>query len=196
MGKTIELIALILDDVVGNELGTLIMCPAVIVEQWRQELTAHAPTLSVHTVTHNSTAAQYKQHDVVLVSYEFARREYYKLQPDNERSRRYDREYPRASSVLFTGFEDEWRRMICDEAQMVEQAYTMASMVTSFIRRQSTWASTGTPFGSSTNLIKDIHGMMHLLGTPYSVLDRLNETELFDMVVSRMIRNTKADVDD
>ncbi|PHH80486.1 hypothetical protein CDD82_1716 [Ophiocordyceps australis] len=167
--------------------ATLIVTPKCLNQQWMSEISRHAPTLRVlnyqgckrnGSMDYNSNRRdetddqagdtgqgenqeavlqQMAACDIVLTTYSVLSAElYFALEP-RERSRRYERVYPRKTSPLVKIL---WWRLCLDEAQMIENGLSLAATVVQAIPRVNSWAMTGTPVKNS---VKDLFGLFVLL---------------------------------
>lgn len=179
LGKTVEMITLMSLNrrilrpeetfvrAEGNALrptgATLIITPPVILEQWKQEIALHAPTLQVfhYTGIHRHQKLSDKElielmadNDVVLTTYNVLAREIHYSGNAPKRNFRHEKRFePRKSPLVSIS----WWRVCLDEAQMVENGVSNAAKVARLIPRQMAWAVTGTP------LRKDITDLLGLL---------------------------------
>lgn len=172
LGKTVEVLALVLlhpapkyrtdmesyQDTV-NEVSvrpiktTLIVCPALLQDQWRDEIHRHAPSLRVYSflghiqaekdinkegMTWHEFAAEC---DIIIVNFTTLQRELSVAMKEMPRSRRAPRKYERPRCPLI---QLEFFRVVCDEIQMVGNT-TRAAEVVSMIPRIYSIAVSGTP---------------------------------------------------
>jgi len=175
LGKTLEIISLIclhpkpppspISSKLKYSSATLIITPPTILDQWKQEINEHAPSLKVF---HYQGVATYKkqadkvmvqllQSDVVLTTYNVIAKEihYVSEKPDrNLRGR------PRAEAPKSPLTQISWWRVCLDEAQMVESGVSSAAQVAMRIPRQNAWAVTGTPLRKNH---KDLFGLFLFL---------------------------------
>ncbi|PNY24104.1 ATP-dependent helicase [Tolypocladium capitatum] len=181
LGKTIEIIGLILlnrrpspsaPDQTKTEAGleqngtTLIVTPESLRPQWMSEMARHAPNLRVKHYRGckelqedevEETVAELATYDVVITTYAvFSAELHFALEPP-QRSRRYERAYPRKVSPLV---KISWWRLCLDEAQMIENGHTQAAAVARVIPRISSWGITGTPVKDD---VGDLLGLLSLL---------------------------------
>ena len=166
LGKTVEMIALMClhsrqrlaqvaegsDSLPRNSGATLIITPIPILEQWKQEIQEHAPSLRVYqydgvraNARKNSNAnlvATLASHDVVLTTYNTISREihYVAEKPDRDLRRKPRFDPPRSPLTQIL-----WWRVCLDEAQMVENGVSAAAQVARLIPRENAWAVSGTP---------------------------------------------------
>ena len=178
LGKTVEMIALMCSHSkqkspvrtqISQDLlqtgATLIITPPTILEQWKQELREHAPSLRVYHYTGMKTKSKNKvdplqvlpDQDVVLTTYNVIASEihYVKEGPDRSLRARPRRIPPKSPLTQIL-----WWRCLLDEAQMVESGVSNAAVVARLIPRVNAWAVTGTPLKQSH---RDLHGLMLFL---------------------------------
>ncbi|OJJ47445.1 hypothetical protein ASPZODRAFT_114132 [Penicilliopsis zonata CBS 506.65] len=180
LGKTVEMISLICLNrrrvhlerhtqlgVVrdGSKLSnaTLIITPPAILEQWKQEIQTHAPSLQVFDYTGLQRHPELSDdelvdvlagHDVVLTTYNVLAKEVHYTDDKPKRNLRHEKRFiPRKTPLV----KISWWRVCLDEAQMIESGVSNAARVARLIPRQNAWAVTGTP------LRKDIGDLFGLL---------------------------------
>ena len=175
LGKTLEIISLICLHRMPVEASamqglrqssaTLIITPATILEQWKQEIKEHAPALRVF---HYQGITSFKkdgeeimtkllESDVVLTTYNVIGREIHYV---HEKPDRKLRGGPRADSPKSPLTQVSWWRVCLDEAQMVESGVSSAAQVAMRIPRHNAWAVTGTPLRKGH---KDLFGLFLFL---------------------------------
>ncbi|KAJ5347734.1 uncharacterized protein N7506_000987 [Penicillium brevicompactum] len=184
LGKTVEVIALIclnrraatpkVDPEGPKASGaTLIITPPAILEQWKQELNRHAPSLSVHHYTgikrnvptrRGQEAAdddmlmnELAEFDVVLTTYNVISKEIHYAGAAPERNLRHEKRFEQRKTPLVR---ISWWRVCLDEAQMVESGVSNAAQVARLIPRENAWAVTGTPLRKN---IDDLFGLLLFL---------------------------------
>ncbi|KAH9268563.1 hypothetical protein BASA84_000168 [Batrachochytrium salamandrivorans] len=140
--------------------ATLVVAPSAIIEQWANELHIHSPDLRVCLFGRETDPQLFDECDVVLVTGDMLRREFYAATPESDRSRRQERLHARRRSCIV---ERLWWRVVVDEAQMVESSKSNLAVVARLIPRIHPWAVTGTPT-SKTGLLADMHGLFCFLG--------------------------------
>jgi E3 ubiquitin-protein ligase SHPRH len=185
LGKTVELIALIsshttdihnvriFDDrsqsTVTASKSTLIITPNSILEQWKNEISNHAPHLKV--IEYNGLPAAHAsekkhitaslenllQYDVVLTTYHVLAREIHYAGKKPDRELRGEKKYAARRSPLT---EIQWWRVCLDEAQMIESGVSQAATVARLIPRVNAWAVSGTPLKKD---VQDLHGLLIFL---------------------------------
>jgi E3 ubiquitin-protein ligase SHPRH len=170
LGKTLEIIALIslhkcqvstldITDSYTPALvrpcpATLIVTPTSILQQWKTEISRHAPGLRVMHYEGikqrcDVNNALFREYDIVLTTYNVLSSEIHYTIPPPDRNLRHERKHPRPESPLMQFL---WWRVCLDEAQMVESGVSNAATVARLIPRVNAWGITGTP------LKKDIAG--------------------------------------
>ena len=223
LGKTVELMALLclhkapdnmpakaLDADSGMEItpskATLIITPLSILQQWKSELSTHAPALRVlhyEGITSKKPKEERQiikemtsQYDVVLATYRTLAKELHFAEDPPERNMRHARKFDRKRSPLVL---IKWWRVCLDEAQMVESGVTAAARVACRLPRVNSWAVSGTPLRKN---IEDLHGLLIFLRyRPLSEHAKLwshlitNHRHLFRQIFGRIaLRHTKAQI--
>ncbi|KAJ5487912.1 hypothetical protein N7530_002212 [Penicillium desertorum] len=179
LGKTVEVIALISlnkreeskiwkadADGLRPTGGTLIITPPAILEQWKQELKEHAPTLSVHhyngikrsgQATDDMIVDELAEFDVVLTTYNVIAKEIHYTGGGPQRALRHEKRFAQRKTPLVRL---SWWRVCLDEAQMIESGVSNAARVARLIPREIAWAVTGTPLRRN---IDDLFGLLLFL---------------------------------
>lgn len=179
LGKTVEVIALMclhkmdnspIRDLKPTHLrrtgATLIITPPTILEQWRQEIQEHAPSLRVYHYQGVKSSSKMARktvmddlcnQDVVLTTYNTIAKELHYVMEKPDRALR-DR--PRAEPPKSPLDQILWWRVCLDEAQMIESGVSAAATVARLIPRVNAWAVTGTPLKQSH---KDLYGLLLFL---------------------------------
>ena len=225
LGKTVELMALVAlhkrpefgagkvldafsETAVTLSKATLIVSPPSILQQWKSELSRHAPALKVFQYdgipSGNKHAKSEKQlirdlangYDVVLATYPTLAREVHFAEDPPERNMRHARKFDRKRSPLV---QIQWWRICLDEAQMVESGVTAAARVACRLPRIHSWAVSGTPLRKS---VQDLHGLLIFLRyKPLSDNAKLwshliaNHRHIFRRIFGEIaLRHTKAQI--
>lgn len=178
LGKTVEMITLIslhqrvmaADDEAHESLvrsrATLIITPPAILEQWKQELQTHAPSLTVFDYKGyqaNSKLSQkelldiFRNTDVVLTTYNVLAKEVHFATDPPQRNMRNEKRFTAPKSPLVRM---SWWRVCLDEAQMIESGVSNAAQVARLIPRVNAWAVTGTPIRKD---MRDFFGLLQFL---------------------------------
>ncbi|CDM34981.1 hypothetical protein DTO013E5_3120 [Penicillium roqueforti] len=177
LGKTVEVIALISlnkrEEHVEADPGglkhigaTLIITPPAILEQWKQELKDHAPTLRVHhytgikhwrEATDDMMVKELAKSDVVLTTYNVIAKEIYYANEAPQRALRHEKRFEQRRTPLIRL---SWWRVCLDEAQMIESGVSNAAKVARLIPRENAWVVTGTPLRRD---IDDLFGLLIFL---------------------------------
>lgn len=216
LGKTVELISLIslhrsrehsmtvTDEYTATEVvtanTTLIITPPSILEQWKNELARHAPSLNVLHYTGikqsdedgETIRNELLKQDVVITTYSVLASEIHYAQGPPKRSLRQEKKYIVRRSPLVMM---RWWRVCLDEAQMIESGVSNAATVARLIPRVHGLAVSGTPLKKD---IKDLHGLLIFLRYyPYSdprVWQRMvtgNPDHLSQLVSQIVMRHSK-----
>ncbi|KAL0819411.1 hypothetical protein ABMA28_007519, partial [Loxostege sticticalis] len=170
LGKTITMISLIVcdkessidDDDDDDEQtrgsskmtrgGTLVVCPASLMQQWAGEVTKHCNPHTLSVCLHHGAARAQQPHrlatnDIVVTTYNI-------LQRDSEKN-----------GVLMRV---RWRRIILDEAHIVRNHKSATSLAVSALPGRRRWCLTGTPV---QNKDLDLFALMKFLRvTPFDEL--------------------------
>lgn len=184
LGKTVEVTALICSnrrpatfkadpEGLKSSGATLIITPPAILEQWKEELKRHAPSLSVHHYTGIKRTASNRigkgkadddevmndlaGFDVVLTTYSVISREIHYAGAAPKRNLRHEKRFEQRKTPLVR---ISWWRVCLDEAQMVESGVSHAAQVARMIPRENAWAVTGTPLRKN---IDDLFGLFLFL---------------------------------
>ncbi|MBR5597839.1 MAG: DEAD/DEAH box helicase [Lachnospiraceae bacterium] len=127
LGKTLQAISVLLDAKEQGKEGTsLIVCPASLVYNWKEEFTKYAPTLQVNLVVgmqqeRSDIIQEYRKCDVLITSYDLLKRDI--------------KEYEEAHFMY----------QILDEAQYIKNHGTAAAKSVKIIQSIHRLALTGTP---------------------------------------------------
>ena len=184
LGKTVELLALLclhkrpaqigLSDSPAAMKGptrpsaaTLIITPPAILEQWKQEINEHAPSLHVYHYTGLKSTTKggseagliddLASSDIVLTTYNIISKEIHYVADKRDRNLRSKPRYEAPKCPLV---QIEWWRVCLDEAQMIENGVSAAATVARLIPRINAWAVSGTPLKLAH---KDLYGLLLFL---------------------------------
>jgi E3 ubiquitin-protein ligase SHPRH len=178
LGKTVEMISLIslhrramADDnnarpSLIKSRATLIITPPAILEQWKQELQNHAPSLTVFDykgyqanskISQEQLLGLLRDTDVVLTTYNVLAKEVHRATDPPKRNMRNEKRFKVPKSPLVRM---SWWRVCLDEAQMIESGVSNAAQVARLIPRVNAWAVTGTPIRKD---MRDFFGLLQFL---------------------------------
>lgn len=146
LGKTITMIALIVsdkedkidddeddDDELPNKKltrgGTLVVCPASLMQQWAAEVTKHCTSHALSVCLHHGAARAQLPHR--LATYDLVVTTYHIMQRDHEKN-----------GVLMR---IAWRRVILDEAHVVRNHKSRTCNAVTSLHASRRWCLTGTP---------------------------------------------------
>ncbi|KAL1955051.1 hypothetical protein VTO42DRAFT_342 [Malbranchea cinnamomea] len=186
--------------------ATLIVSPPAILEQWKEEIQAHAPDLrcvEYHGLYKSERSdeeilQELVSADVVVTTYPVLEKEVHYTEEPPARAMRYPKKYERRMSPLV---KLSWWRVCIDEAQMIESGISGAARVAQVIPRVNAWAVTGTPLRRD---MKDIYGLLLFLNyqpISWSVDHWVRLYErfkwLFQSIIGKLVlRHTKALIGD
>ena len=140
LGKTVQVIAALRILMVQRKIETaLVVAPASVLDQWRQELYKWAPELRVMTIRGSPTERGWQwaaEVHVALVGYETLRSDF----TDNLQS-------PLRKKT--------WDVLVADEAQRIKNRNATSSSVKG-VKRLRSWALTGTPLENSEEELASI----------------------------------------
>ncbi|MDR3829693.1 MAG: DEAD/DEAH box helicase, partial [Candidatus Copromonas sp.] len=128
LGKTIQVIALLLDEKAENGGTSLVVCPASLVYNWENEFAQFAPELKIMTAAGNQAereemfaAYEKERPDVIITSYDLLKRD------------------------ILWYHEKKFRFEIIDEAQYIKNSSTQAAKSVKAVPAKTRFALTGTP---------------------------------------------------
>ncbi|MFI5839583.1 SNF2-related protein [Catenuloplanes sp. NPDC051500] len=122
LGKTAQTLSLLVSEKADSTGPTLLICPMSLVSNWRKEAERFAPGLTVH-VHHGAgrDPSALSKHDLVITTYGTALRDLELLQ------------------------EQQWERVVCDEAQALKNSGTRQAQAARAIPARTRLALSGTP---------------------------------------------------
>ncbi|QRV98450.1 DNA repair protein RAD5 [Ceratobasidium sp. AG-Ba] len=186
LGKTMQTIALIVmnrPEKKNPRKGTLIVAPAALLAQWRQEILDRTEdnTFRVH-IHHGKdklkSTAEVKKYDIIITTYQTLANEFpiddeelKKKKSKKKRAKRdedgfivsdSDENKKRAKKNGGRGplAATEWYRVVLDEAQNIRNRVTRSSRMMALLDSEYRWALTGTPV---TNSLADLYGLIRFL---------------------------------
>eukprot|EP00966_Prymnesium_polylepis_P238437 5514216-Prymnesium_polylepis.1 len=221
VGKTLEVIALILDNprtVLGGPCigATLIVTPSTIQPQWRSELALHSPGLKVCVFNgsdkSDESVARLSGYDVVLVSYDVLKKEVHraaahKAASSGCRSSLRFAHLPLRPAAKCIIMEIDWWRIVLDEVQYAKAGRNAGKMVR-MLHAVNRWAVSGTPMrnghpGDLLQLLNFIGGSDWLdanWAARFAALDSPTSSPqekeaVVEQLKTLLLRRTKAAVD-
>ncbi|KAK9386747.1 SNF2 family N-terminal domain-containing protein [Lipomyces mesembrius] len=196
LGKTIQLISLICHDpeiavrngLIKNDttpqkyagMPTLILAPVGLMSNWSGQILAHVDPDSPLRVLvwHGSKkfpSVRFTDYDVVITSYGSVTSEYKEIEamedPENLKP---VRRTPRNMRI----FEQNWRRVILDEAHIIRNPTTKVALGVLRIDAYSRWALTGTPI---MNSLQDLFSLVRF----FKISGGLTDRAVFEKVITR-----------
>ncbi|EKM76597.1 hypothetical protein AGABI1DRAFT_78341 [Agaricus bisporus var. burnettii JB137-S8] len=159
LGKTVQMIATMvknMPDIEDDHRTTLVVVPAALLQQWKDEIEAKTNGLfSVH-IHHGKdklrSSSAVKSMDVVITSYQTLHADFHSpsdVDPQDEYNWLVKYGGPLARTKFF--------RVIADEAQFIRNRATRASISLAYVRAKYRWMLTGTPV---TNTLVDLYGLL------------------------------------
>lgn len=154
LGKTVQAIALMIlnqpelgepGQRQGGRYQTLIVAPAALLDQWKDEIETKADMFRVfihHGPKKAKNAEALRKYEVVITSYTTM---LYDVQPRSTR----DRRGPLSKT--------KWYRIILDEAQIIRNRNAQSSIASAMLDSTYRWLLTGTPF---TNGLPDLYPLL------------------------------------
>lgn len=126
LGKTLQIISVLLAEKTDTPKTALVVCPASLVYNWKEEFSRFAPKLKVETVAggikeRRNQIQNYRNSDVLITSYDLLKRDIAEYQ------------------------ESDFEYQILDEAQYIKNPRTAAAKTVKVINAKHKFALTGTP---------------------------------------------------
>ncbi|KAI0750681.1 SNF2 family N-terminal domain-containing protein [Daedaleopsis nitida] len=161
MGKTIQMIALMLSD--NGAKPNLVVAPTVAIMQWRNEIEVHTDnllkTLVWHGSSRESNVKELKKYDVVLTSYAVLESCFRKEHSGFKRKGKIVKEKSPLHAI-------EWHRVILDEAHNIKERSTNTAKATFELQARYRWCLSGTPL---QNRVGELYSLVRFLGgDPFS----------------------------
>ena len=156
LGKTVQSLALIFQDNYVGRRTTLIVCPASLTRQWKDEVqkyVSNAKVLNYHEK--KKTGNHLCKYDVVIASYQRIVIECKQSKKLNKNEQLLNKQTPL--------FSFEWKRVILDEAHKIRNRRTHACRSVNQLRTINRWCLTGTPI---QNRISDAFAYIQFLRFP------------------------------
>jgi SNF2 family DNA or RNA helicase len=161
LGKTIQFIALLLAKGVGH---TLLVLPASLMSQWRQQIEKFAPEIKIFNYHGQHRSLKHMPKScVVMTTYQLVH---------NDRT------------VLCEQF---WDRVILDECHTIRNKKGKITRACYSLRAKSKWGITGTPI---QNYVSDVISVLAYVGLSESEI----KSDLPSAIAKYTLRRTKAEV--
>ncbi|KAJ8609782.1 hypothetical protein MRB53_038931 [Persea americana] len=139
-----------------EEMATLVVVPASLLDQWDGELKRHSENLTVyrhHTGSRQPRADEYfRTNCVVLTTYAEVARSYPRYKPppnlttNEQKEAWWKQELEKNAGVLH---KTVWRRVVLDEAQAIKNVLSLTSVACRALQSSLRWAVTATPMQNS-----------------------------------------------
>ncbi|KAJ6612169.1 SNF2 family N-terminal domain-containing protein [Mycena sp. CBHHK59/15] len=159
MGKTIQIIALLVSD---NVKPTLVIAPTVAVMQWKGEIETHTDGLKVliwHGSGRESDHHELEKYDVVLTTYAVLESAFRKQELGFKRKNHIVKE----KSPLHQA---NWNRIVLDEAHNIKERSTNTAKAAFELKAKTRWCLSGTPL---QNRVGELYSLVRFLGgDPFS----------------------------
>ncbi|KAI0061315.1 hypothetical protein BV25DRAFT_1826795 [Artomyces pyxidatus] len=160
LGKTVQMIATMamnMPDMNDKTRTTLIVVPAALLHQWKEEIEAKTNGIfSVH-VHHGKnklkTLSALQSQDVIITTYQTLNLDFTIKDPDIEPDEAV--EYLIEHGGLLAKM--KYYRVVLDEAQYIRNRGTRSSKTVAMLRTKYRWMLTGTPV---TNTLADLYGLI------------------------------------
>ena len=142
LGKTIQIISLIMADPHKSQQPTLIVAPLSVMSNWSAQAAAHvktkyAPRVFIYHGQENKglTPAQFEEYDIVITTYQTMSQELYPYG------------HKEALKVPSTKglFSITWRRIVLDEGHQIRNPKAKMTIAACSLKASSRWVLTGTP---------------------------------------------------
>ncbi|MCR4892177.1 MAG: DEAD/DEAH box helicase [Lachnospiraceae bacterium] len=139
LGKTIQMISVFLSDKGGDP--SLVVCPASLVFNWKEEINRFAPSLKVMPLSGPLSARKkalkdFADQDIYVISYDLLRHDI----------------------ALFSDL--HFQNVVLDEAQYIKNAKAAASKAVKVLKADHRYALTGTPI---ENRLAELHSIFDFL---------------------------------
>ncbi|KAJ6490225.1 SNF2 family DNA-dependent ATPase [Mycena vitilis] len=159
LGKTVQMIATMVLNLPAHDeesRTTLIVVPAALLQQWKDEIEAKTNEMFTVRLHHGKDklkkTSEIKDYDVVITTYQTLSMDFHipkDVDPDAE-----TQWLAKHGGILARS---RFYRAIADEAQYIRNRSTKASLSLAHVRAKYRWMLTGTPV---TNTLADIYGLL------------------------------------
>lgn len=164
MGKTIQIIALILSERSPINMPTLIVCPVGVLRQWDTEIykfcnrAAQVKTLIYHGQNRVKDPIIIAQNDIVLTSYTLLAKEATGIKSGNKTPSK--AKAVRKQSEIKALSQVHWFRIVLDECQSVKNPGSKVSAAVASYKACRRWCLSGTPV---QNKVFELHSYYRFL---------------------------------
>ncbi|PSR76803.1 hypothetical protein PHLCEN_2v8184 [Hermanssonia centrifuga] len=159
LGKTVQMIACMAMNMPSPDerhRGTLIVVPAALLTQWKDEIESKTNGLFTVHLQHGKekfkSLARLQEKDVVITTYQTLNMDF-AVPADVESDE--EMEWLIENGGLLARM--KWYRVITDESQFIRNRGTRSSKAVAMLRAKYRWCLTGTPV---TNTLADIYGLL------------------------------------
>ncbi len=162
MGKTIQMIGLMLSDHKEKKGPALVVAPTVAIMQWRNEIAKYTNGFKVlvwHGIKRDSDVKALKKFDVILTSYQTLERTFSKQEKGMKRKGELIFEESPLHAI-------HWHRIVLDEAHNIKERSTNVAKAAFELEGDYRWCLSGTPL---QNRVGELYSMIRFLGgDPYA----------------------------
>ncbi|KAL4586411.1 hypothetical protein LXL04_011047 [Taraxacum kok-saghyz] len=199
--------------------GTLVVCPASVLQQWAHELDekvseeSKLKVLIYHGGNRPNDPDELANYDVVLTTYSIVAKEvptknlflydFDYVDDDDDELKVAKKRKKCRKGIEGTLAKVNWFRVILDEAQTIKNDNTQVSKSCCGLRAKKRWCLSGTPIQNSVNELfsyfrflkhepySDYLSFYHILFTPISSSEEQGYRKLHDVLKEIMLRRTK-----
>ncbi|KAI0085988.1 SNF2 family N-terminal domain-containing protein [Irpex rosettiformis] len=159
LGKTVQMIATMVYNLPTDEdrnTTTLIVVPAALLLQWKEELEQKTNDVFTVHIQHGKdklrSLDQLRSKDVIITSFQTLSNDF-QAPPSVEPEHVYEWALEHGGPLARM----KWYRVVVDEAQFIRNRNTRASKALAMVQAKYRWCLTGTPV---TNTLADIYGLL------------------------------------
>ncbi|KAI0255631.1 SNF2 family N-terminal domain-containing protein [Lactifluus subvellereus] len=160
LGKTVQMIATMAMNMPRPDethRTTLIVVPAALLYQWKEELESKTNGIFSAQIHHGKTKLKslfaMRERDVIITTYQTLNLDFVIKDPNVDVDQ--EAEWLAEHGGLLARM--KWYRVVLDEAQFIRNRATRASKVVAQLRSRYRWMLTGTPV---TNTLADLYGLI------------------------------------
>ncbi|KAI9451415.1 SNF2 family N-terminal domain-containing protein [Lactarius psammicola] len=160
LGKTVQMIATMAKNTPGpneNNRTTLVVVPAALLHQWKEELESKTNGIFTVHIHHGKTKLKrlsaMRELDIIITTYHTLVQDFVIKDPNVDPED--EAEWLSEHGGLLARM--KWHRVVLDEAQFIRNRTTRASKVVAQLRAKYRWMLTGTPV---TNSLVDLYGLI------------------------------------